>query len=185
MFQMRKVCAKYPGVHESKRQDLQRENRLLRNELKQCRDERQSVEEFWIRTNMGEAQRYDAELTSTEEALDRALAGTNGIHLATLQQEVARLQTSLQQSDLELAKAKADLAEARAVASGHELRLLQWVTSCDEASRAATVANQRAEEPDSQASKQATEPARGSEDSNKADGDFPADSAVCLPSPSC
>ena len=91
---------------------------------------------------MSEAQRHDAELTSKQEALDRALAGPNGIHLATLQQEVARLQASLQQSDLELAKAKADLSQARAEVDGHEFRLLQWVTSCDAASRTATKANE-------------------------------------------
>ena len=95
MFQVRKVNTKYPGGHESKRQDVQRENRVLRNESEECRREWQSLEEFWVRVSMGEAQRRDAESTSKQEALDPALAGPDGVHLATLQQEVARLQASL------------------------------------------------------------------------------------------
>ncbi len=60
------------------KQDVQFENKFLRAELERLRQEKQTIEDFWIRMPLGKAQRRDTEIAAKQEASDQALAGPNG-----------------------------------------------------------------------------------------------------------
>lgn len=150
MFQVRKVLSRLPSADEQqlryqKRHNLAWENKLLRAELERFRQERQSIEDFYIRMSLGESQRRDAELAAKQQALDQALAGPNGAELAAFQHETMVLKKRLQDADLELATVKAELAQSHAERDGQEFRLKQWLLSFDDASRAAREASDKVE----------------------------------------
>ena len=150
MYQFRKVCNSLPNEdmqpqRYQKQHTLALENKLLRADLERFRQERQVLEDFWIKMSLGEFRRRDTKLIAKREALDKALAGPTRAELEAFQHQIMVLEKRLQEADMELATVKAEPAQAQAERDGQELRLKLWMMGFDESSRAAREATEKVE----------------------------------------